>query len=54
MPGELSLLHCEDFRDEAKQPDALAKLIASLRQPNAKLGTLFAVLSLAQFGPDAF
>ena len=46
IPGELSLLHCEDFRDDAKYPAALDKLIASLRQPNPKLGGLFAVPSL--------
>ena len=46
VPGELSLLHCEDFRDDAKYPAALAKLIANLRQPNPKLGALFAVPSL--------
>ncbi len=47
VPGELSLLHCEDFRDDEKYSDALAKLIASLRQPNPKLGALFAVPSLS-------
>ncbi|MCU0857634.1 MAG: NB-ARC domain-containing protein [Pontiellaceae bacterium] len=46
IPGELSLLHCEDFRDNANYPAALAKLIASLRQPNPKLGALFAVPNL--------
>lgn len=46
VPGELSLLHCEDFRDDANYPAALAKLIASLRQPNPKLGALFAVPNL--------
>jgi len=46
VPGELSLLHCEDFRDDADYPAALAKLIASLRQPNPKFGALFAVPSL--------
>ncbi|MCX6879371.1 MAG: NB-ARC domain-containing protein [Verrucomicrobia bacterium] len=46
VPGELGLLHCEDFRDDALYPAALAKLIASLRQPNPKLGALFAVPSL--------
>ncbi len=46
MPGELSLLHCEDFRDDANYSAALAKLIASLRQPNPKLGGLFGVPSL--------
>src|ERR1035441_7800749 len=46
VPGELSLLHCEDFRDDAKYDNALAKLVAGLRQPNPKLGALFAVPSL--------
>jgi hypothetical protein len=46
VPGELSLLHCEDFRDDALYPAALAKLIDNLRQPNPKLGALFAVPSL--------
>ena len=46
VPGELSLLHCEDFRDDANYDAALAKLIASLRQPNPRLGALFAVPSL--------
>ena len=46
LPGELSLLHCEDFREDANYNHALAKLIASLRQPNPKLGVLFAVPSL--------
>ena len=46
VPGELALLHCEDFRDDALYPTALAKLIAYLRQPNPKLGALFAVPSL--------
>ncbi len=46
VPGELGLLHCEDFRDDTLYPAAMAKLIASLRQPNPKLGALFAVPSL--------
>ena len=46
VPGELALLHCEDFHDDALYPAALAKLIAYLRQPNPKLGALFAVPSL--------
>ena len=46
VPGELSLLHCGDFRDDANYLAALAKLIASLRQPNPKLGALFAVPNL--------
>src|ERR1019366_6516011 len=46
VPVELSLLHCEDFRDDTKYDAGLAKLIAGLRQPNPKLGALFAVPSL--------
>ena len=46
VPGELSLLHCEDFRDDTKYAAALARLVANLRQPNPKLGALFAVPSL--------
>lgn len=46
IPGELSLLHCEDFRDDAQYPAALAKLNANLRQPNPTLGALFAVPTL--------
>jgi WD40 repeat protein len=46
VPGELSLLHCEDFRDDSKYHAALARLIASLCQPNPRLGGLFAVPSL--------
>ena len=46
IPGELSLLHCEDFRDDAQYETALRKLVASLSQPNPKLGALFAVPSL--------
>jgi tetratricopeptide (TPR) repeat protein len=46
IPGELSLLHCEDFRDDEKYSAALDKLITSLRQPNPKLGGLFAVPNL--------
>ena len=46
FPGEMSMLHGEDFRDETKYSSALAKLIASLRQANPKLGGLFAVHSL--------
>ncbi len=43
IPDELSLLHCEDFRNDAVYPVALAKLVASLREKNPKLGALFAV-----------
>ncbi|MBP7828686.1 MAG: TIR domain-containing protein [Kiritimatiellae bacterium] len=46
VPGELGLLHCEDFRDDAKYEGALSKLVESLRQPNPKLGALFAVPTL--------
>jgi tetratricopeptide (TPR) repeat protein len=46
IPAELSLLHCEDFRDDANYVKALAKLIAILRQPSPRLGPLFAVPSL--------
>ena len=46
VPGELSLLHCEDFRDDSLYGTALAKLIRSLHEPNPKLGGLFAVPSL--------
>jgi WD40 repeat protein len=46
IPGELSLLHGENFTDDTKYPAALDKLIASLRAPVPKLGALFAVPSL--------
>jgi WD40 repeat protein len=46
VPGEISLLHCEDFRDDAKYRNSLGKLIESLRKPNPKLGGLFAVPNL--------
>ena len=46
IPGELALLHCEDFREGANYEQALAKLIANLRQPNPQLGALVAVPSL--------
>lgn len=46
VPGELALLHCEDFRDDANYASALGKLIANLKQPNPKLGALFAVPNL--------
>ena len=46
VPGELGLLHCEDFRDDAKYASALAKLITNLKQPNPKLGALHGVPNL--------
>jgi WD40 repeat protein len=49
IPGELSLLHCEDFRKDATYDKALARLIESLNQPNPRLGGLFAVPSLPPY-----
>ena len=46
VPGELSLLHCEDFRDDSTYSDQLKKLISNLRRPEPPLGHLFAVPSL--------
>lgn len=46
LPGELSLLHCEDFRDDAVYPAALETLIRSLREPVPKVGALFGVPDL--------
>jgi WD40 repeat protein len=46
VPGELSLLHCVDFRDDSRYAGALAKLIEGLRQPNPQLGALLAVPNL--------
>jgi len=46
IPGELSLLHCPDFRDDAQYPAQLSRLIESLRLPEPPLGALFGVPSL--------
>jgi hypothetical protein len=46
LPGELSLLHCEDFRNDRNYEAVFAKLIAGLRQPTPDLADLFAVPSL--------
>lgn len=46
IPGELSLLQYEDFREDSKYERALARLIERLNQPNLKLGDLFGVPSL--------
>ena len=46
VPGELSLLHCDDFRDDGQYPARLAKLIANLKRPEPPLGKLHAVPSL--------
>jgi WD40 repeat protein len=46
VPGELGLLHCDDFRDDAQYPAQLAKLIGNLQRPAPPLGALFGVPSL--------
>jgi WD40 repeat protein len=46
VPGELSLLHCDDFRDDGQYAVQLGKLIANLNLPEPPSGKLFAVPSL--------
>jgi WD40 repeat protein len=46
VPGELCLLHTEDFRDDAQYEAQLAKLIANLNRPEPPLGRLYAVPNL--------
>jgi WD40 repeat protein len=46
IPAELAGLHCEDFRRDHRYPQALKRLIKSLRQPIPKLGTPVGVPSL--------
>lgn len=46
LPGELSLLQCDDFRDDAHYQAQLAKLIENLRRPEPPLGGIFGVPSL--------
>ncbi|HMP75225.1 MAG TPA: NB-ARC domain-containing protein [Kiritimatiellia bacterium] len=46
IPGELRLLHCEDFRSDASYPSAVARLVESLRAPNPRMGALHAVPEL--------
>ena len=46
VPGELSLLHCDDFRDPTEYAAQFAKLIENLRRPEPPLGALFGVPSL--------
>jgi len=46
VPGELGLLHCEDFRDDANYPEKLKKLTVNLLRPEPPLGHLFAVPTL--------
>lgn len=49
LPGELSLLHCDDFRDDAQYPAQLAKLIENLRRPAPPLGALYGVPNLPPY-----
>ena len=46
VPGELSLLHCEDFRDDARYPAQLDRLVDSLNHHEPPLGGLFGVPNL--------
>lgn len=46
LPGELSALQCDDFRDNAQYRIQLAKLVENLRRPEPPLGALFGVPSL--------
>jgi hypothetical protein len=46
LPEELSLLHCEDFRDDSQYPAQLSKLVANLRRAEPPLGKLHAMPSL--------
>ncbi|MBM4025646.1 MAG: TIR domain-containing protein [Planctomycetes bacterium] len=46
IPGDLSLLHYADFRDDAQYEGQLARLIENLRLPEPPLGALFGVPSL--------
>ncbi|MBI5249111.1 MAG: TIR domain-containing protein [Desulfomonile tiedjei] len=46
VPGELCLIHTEDFRDDNLYPAQLAKLIANLKRDEPPLGKLFAVPNL--------
>lgn len=46
IPGELGLLHCEDFRDDTNYDASLANLVTHLIQPNPKLGALLGVPDL--------
>jgi WD40 repeat protein len=44
--AELNLLHCEDFRDDARYADAFANLARQLSEPAPPLGRLIAVPAL--------
>ncbi len=46
VPGELSGLHCEDFRDDTLYAAQIGKLVANLNLPDPPLGHLFGVPSL--------
>ena len=46
LPGQLALMHCEDFRDDTEYQTRLTKLVESLRQPEPRLGALKAVPNL--------
>lgn len=46
IPGELGLLHCADFRNDAQYAVQVAKLIEDLRQPVPPLGALFGMPNL--------
>ena len=46
LPAQLTLMHCEDFRDDALYGTQLGKLIANLQQPEPRLGALKAVPNL--------
>jgi WD40 repeat protein len=46
VPDELKLLHCEDFRDDARYAFHLENLIRQLQEPPPRLGKLIAVPSL--------
>jgi WD40 repeat protein len=43
VPGQLSLLQCEDFRDDARYAAALERLVGHLDEPPAPLGALIGV-----------
>jgi len=45
LPGELSALQCDDFRDDGQYRVQLAKLIENLHRPEPPLGGLFGVPS---------
>ncbi|MFH1197783.1 MAG: NB-ARC domain-containing protein [bacterium] len=46
LPGELCMLHCDDFRDDALYDKQFEKLVETLNQPAPPVGKLFAVPNL--------